>query len=290
MIKSMHFSGVTLLLLWLPLASLAAISPHDVVPPKPVPNAPIMINSLTRESVMKDKAVCTQPIPVTLRREVTCSFMQTTSLNLYYEEQGRGQPVILLPANGFDCHIWNDQFDVLAQYYRVIRFDGRHQGLTRCSVDSFCPLADLCCLIEHLGIDRTILVGVSEAAGMAVDFALMRPEKVAGLILISPAVNPRRNPGDAARRHGAVTAPWAQIKVPLLIITGEFYDPGIQAFKERLAQEAYDWRSVVIANASRWVHLEKSAEVNRVLLDYLTQIIPWRLMPRGNATEMLVSR
>ncbi len=327
-----------------------ATSPHHDVRPAPQ----LRVNSLSLDPVAPtppspQHSEIPGPIPVALRQKQCGSFMQTSSASIYYEEQGRGEPVILLQTDGLDRRIWDDQFDVLAQYYHVIRFDPRNHGLTRCSADTFCQLADLCCLFHQLGIDKATLVGVSKGAGMAIDFALARPEKVAGLVLISPQLNgyqvadpqvldcQRRlqDSGAPAETVEALLRTWADgpyrqpfetdlamrkrlkeiyastlcrrgvkacekmksfntmnrlssIHVPALVIVGGLDRLCVQAMSNRLVQDMTDIRKVVVHNAAHWVHMEKPGEVNRIMLDYLTQIIPWRLAPQERETEMMV--
>jgi non-heme chloroperoxidase len=90
-------------------------------------------------------------------------------INIYYEDHGEGQPVVLIhgyPPNG---HSWERQHRVLlAAGYRVITYDRR--GFGRSSqptvgydYDTFA--ADLNALIEHLDLTDVVLVGFSMGTG-----------------------------------------------------------------------------------------------------------------------------
>jgi pimeloyl-ACP methyl ester carboxylesterase len=48
---------------------------------------------------------------------------------LYYEVAGSGDPVVLIHGGFGDRRMWDDQFDVLARDYRVLRYD--HRGFGR---------------------------------------------------------------------------------------------------------------------------------------------------------------
>jgi pimeloyl-ACP methyl ester carboxylesterase len=55
----------------------------------------------------------------------------TASVNgtqLYYEMLGEGHPLVLIHGGYMDRRMWDDQFYVFAEYYRVIRYDVRGFG------------------------------------------------------------------------------------------------------------------------------------------------------------------
>jgi pimeloyl-ACP methyl ester carboxylesterase len=47
---------------------------------------------------------------------------------LYYEVAGEGEAVVLVHGNGGDRRGWDEQFDVLAREFRVLRYDVRGFG------------------------------------------------------------------------------------------------------------------------------------------------------------------
>ena len=54
----------------------------------------------------------------------------TTSdgIQLAWREVGQGRPVILLHGGNLDRRMWDEQFELLRQHYRVIRYDARGYG------------------------------------------------------------------------------------------------------------------------------------------------------------------
>lgn len=104
---------------------------------------------------------------------------------IYYEVAGQGQPLVLAHAGFLDSRMWDDQWEALAQHYRVIRFDLRGYGQSD-SIDA--PVAyrrDLHHLLRHLEIPRAHLVGCSLSGEMVLDFALEYPEMVSALVVVS---------------------------------------------------------------------------------------------------------
>ncbi|MGK5447551.1 alpha/beta fold hydrolase [Streptomyces radiopugnans] len=93
----------------------------------------------------------------------------TTDIELYYEDQGSGQPVVLIHGYPLDGHSWELQTrELLAAGYRVITYDRRGFGQSSkvgegYDYDTFA--ADLNTLLETLDLRDVILVGFSMGTG-----------------------------------------------------------------------------------------------------------------------------
>lgn len=104
----------------------------------------------------------------------------------------RGQPVLMLHGWGASAYSFRHAFDRLGKYeMRVIAADLRGFGLSdKPSAAGAYSLAnfreDLDQLIDALGVERPSLVGHSMGGGVALQFALDRPERVHALALINP--------------------------------------------------------------------------------------------------------
>lgn len=106
---------------------------------------------------------------------------------LYYEDQGEGPAILLAHGVGGNHASWFHQVETFSHSYRVITFDHRgfgrstdHSGLGR---SSFVP--DLAALLDHLNIEKAVLVGQSMGGGTCVAFAAAYPERCAALVLAS---------------------------------------------------------------------------------------------------------
>jgi 3-oxoadipate enol-lactonase len=109
--------------------------------------------------------------------------------SLYYEAAGQGPPLILLHAGSLDRRMWDDQFHVLAQSHRVIRFDARGYGRSGPVSSRFDRSEDLHSLMKALRLVRATLVGSSLGGATAIDFALAHPERVDRLVLVGSGVS-----------------------------------------------------------------------------------------------------
>ena len=162
---------------------------------------------------------------------------------LYYQVRGKGHPVVLIHGGSTHVGMWDDQFDVLARHYKVVRYDVRGYGRSSSSQVGHSQWHDLRKLLEHLGIERTHIVGLSLGGKIAVDFALEDPEKVDHLVLAGPGLSGWQfepaewiNEVRAAKEAGdkrAATEAW--LRSPYL--TAIMEDP---VLAERIRQISYD--------------------------------------------------
>ena len=101
----------------------------------------------------------------------------------YYEEAGVGPALVLIHANTLDHRMWDDQFLRFAQRHRVIRYDQRGCGKSPDQPSSpYAHHEDLHALLDHLGVDRARLVGLSIGGGIAINFAIHSPQRVSALV------------------------------------------------------------------------------------------------------------
>ena len=91
--------------------------------------------------------------------------------DLYYEMAGEGPSLVLAHAGFLDRRMWDDQFPVLAQHYRVVRYDRRGFGNSTLTPGPFSHRRDLYQLLEFLGIERAHLLGCSIGGAAIIDFA-----------------------------------------------------------------------------------------------------------------------
>ncbi|MEV4126213.1 alpha/beta hydrolase [Nocardia sp. NPDC049707] len=93
----------------------------------------------------------------------------STPIELYYEDHGTGQPIVLVHGYPLDGHSWERQSrELIAAGYRVITYDRRGFGQsskvgTGYDYDTFA--ADLNTLLETLDLREVILVGFSMGTG-----------------------------------------------------------------------------------------------------------------------------
>ena len=108
-----------------------------------------------------------------------------------YREAGAGPALCLLHGISSQSGSWVHQFDALAPRFHVVAWDAPGYGESDqllANTPATSDYADsLAGLLDALGIARMLLVGSSFGALIAGDFAAARPDRVVGLVLLSPA-------------------------------------------------------------------------------------------------------
>ena len=116
-------------------------------------------------------------------------FVAVDGGRLYYEVAGEGPPVVLLHGGFGDRRMWDAQWAALARSFRVVRYDHRGFGRSPAPDGAYSPVGDLLRLLDHLGIQRAHLVGNSMGAGLALDFAVLQPERTGRVVAIASGAN-----------------------------------------------------------------------------------------------------
>ncbi len=110
--------------------------------------------------------------------------LQVNGALFHYDSAGSGQPLVLLHAGICDRRMWDGQMLALAENFRVVRYDLRGFGQTPVPPGPYSHAADLEGILTALGIQRAHLLGCSKGGSAALDFALLHPERVSGLVLV----------------------------------------------------------------------------------------------------------
>lgn len=129
--------------------------------------------------------------------------MPTADVNgiaVSYRDTASDGPAVVF-SHGFlmDQSMFDAQVAALAPEFRVITWDQRGQGGTAAagSFNYWDSAADVLALLDHLGVHRAVLGGMSQGGFLSMRAALIAPDRVRGLILIDtqsgtedPAVAP----------------------------------------------------------------------------------------------------
>jgi 3-oxoadipate enol-lactonase len=115
-------------------------------------------------------------------------FADVNGQRLRYEDSGGDGPAVVL-SHGFlmDHEMFAPQLPALTPEYRVITWDERGFGETEFDGKPFTywdSAGDCLGLLDHLGIDRAVLGGMSQGGFLSMRAALSAPERVRALVLI----------------------------------------------------------------------------------------------------------
>ncbi len=124
---------------------------------------------------------------------------RTDDAELFYEDTGRGEPVVLLHGLGGSSSDWEPQIAALAPHYRVLAFDTRGSSRSRDLQHPAGPFSmqqfanDVARLLAHLSAVPAHIVGVSMGGMIAFQLAVDHPRCVRTLTIVNsvPALVPR---------------------------------------------------------------------------------------------------
>ncbi len=107
-------------------------------------------------------------------------------LELYYEERGSGRAMLLVPGIPALASDWAPLAERLSGSRRMIAFDNRGSGRSSVTPGPYSTAllaADAVALLDHLGIERADVFGMSLGGMIAQELTLARPERVDRLVL-----------------------------------------------------------------------------------------------------------
>ena len=162
-------------------------------------------------------------------------------VEIYYEEHGAGEPLVWTHEYAGDYRSWAPQVRALSRRYRVITYSNR--GYLPSAVPSD-PAAysqeqlvdDLRGLLDHLGIERAHIGGLSMGGSVTLVFSLTHPERCRSAI-IAGCGNGSDDP-DTFRANGEVLI--ASLREQGFAKFADTYARGPQR-KQFLAKDPHGW-------------------------------------------------
>lgn len=118
-------------------------------------------------------------------------FIDIDGLEVHYVREGNGFPFLLVHGTSSMLQTWDDWSDLLKDKYEVIRMDLPAFGLTGpredddYSIEMYVQFINQ--FVEKIGVDSFFIAGNSLGGEIVWHHALQYPEKVAKMVLISPA-------------------------------------------------------------------------------------------------------
>lgn len=109
-------------------------------------------------------------------------------VNIYYEDHGTGPAVLLSHGYSATTRMWAGQVEALKDRYRVITWDMRGHGQSDSPDDpkaysEAATVDDIAGILNHLGIDKAVIGGLSLGGYMSLAFNLAHPSMVRALML-----------------------------------------------------------------------------------------------------------
>jgi 3-oxoadipate enol-lactonase len=113
-------------------------------------------------------------------------YCQCSEVSLYYEVNGEGPPLLLIAGLGGGTWSWYGQESYFSARCRTITFDNRGAGRSDIPrgpyrMQQFAE--DALCLLDHLRVERAIILGLSMGGMIAQELALLEPHRIRALFL-----------------------------------------------------------------------------------------------------------
>ena len=138
--------------------------------------------------------------------------MPVNGQGIFYQDSGGDKPaVIFMHGFLFDQHMFDAQVSALEADFRCIRFDARGFGQTEWdgnAFDMYDTASDCLGLMDSLGLQQAVIVGMSQGGYAALRFAIRYPERLKALVLMSTFTGVR--PDDFAQVYQAIRDNWVQ--------------------------------------------------------------------------------
>ncbi len=232
-------------------------------------------------------------------------FAEINDTTLYYEVAGegrkeregregrKGHPLVLLHGGLVDSRSWDDQFSDFAEHYKVIRYDMRGYGKSgqlKADTKPYSLRQDLYALLQFLGIEKTYLIGLSMGGGLEIDFTLDHPtlriwtdgperspeevdakvrERVRAMSTFNFSRPDDQDAPEPLELEPPAISRLSEIHVPTLIVVGDKDVRDILTIADILEKGIAGAKKVVIPGTAHHLNMEKPAEFNRAVLDFL---------------------
>jgi pimeloyl-ACP methyl ester carboxylesterase len=125
------------------------------------------------------------------------TFRTSDGCSLAYVDEGWGLPVLWQHGLGADRNQPGEVFPAI-EGVRRITLECRGHGASQLGDEQGITIAqfaaDAMALLDHLGVERAVVGGISLGAAIALHLAALYPERTAGLILARPAWVDERTP------------------------------------------------------------------------------------------------
>ncbi len=120
------------------------------------------------------------------------AFATINGIVLHHEDVGSTAlpTIVFCNSLGTDFRIWDGVVRILRPEFRLIRYDKRGHGLSEAPAAPYAMadhVADLAALMDHVGVEDTLVVGLSVGGMIAQGLAAARPDLTHALVLCDTA-------------------------------------------------------------------------------------------------------
>lgn len=114
------------------------------------------------------------------------AYVENEGARIYWDEQGKGAPILLIMGLGYPSCMWHRTRPLLAERFRTIAFDNRGIGNSDVPAGPYSislMASDARAVLDAAEVESAHIFGVSMGGMIAQEFTLQYPESVRSLIL-----------------------------------------------------------------------------------------------------------
>lgn len=120
-------------------------------------------------------------------------FAEINGAKIYYEEYGKGEPLLLIHGNGGNIESMGNQIDYFKNKYRIIVADSRGHGKSELKTDSltFVQITkDMDELVNHLKLDSISIIGWSDGGIVGLQMGISGKSKIKKIVAMGANLRP----------------------------------------------------------------------------------------------------
>jgi pimeloyl-ACP methyl ester carboxylesterase len=120
-------------------------------------------------------------------------FAEINGAKIYYEEYGKGEPLLLIHGNGGSIESMGNQIDYFKSKYRVIVADNRGQGKSELKTDSLTYVQitnDIEELVNRLKLDSISIIGWSDGGIVGLQMGISGKSKIKKIVTMGANLRP----------------------------------------------------------------------------------------------------
>ncbi len=115
-------------------------------------------------------------------------FLDVERTRLAYDETGTGPALMLVHAAIADRRMWDPVVPLLADAFRVIRYDSRGFGDSPAADGTFAHWRDLAAVVRALDAAPARMIGVSMGGASVLALGLEEPELIDRMVVVAPGI------------------------------------------------------------------------------------------------------
>jgi len=219
-------------------------------------------------------------------------------VQLHFERNGAGEPLVLVHGSWVDCRVWDSVVPLLSGSFEVVAYDRRGHSLSSCppgqgSVRD--DVDDLAALINLLGLGPAHVAGASWGGSIALRLAAARPELLRSVTVHEPPLFDLLYA--EAPDLPELTELRARLATVAALLESGDLEGGARLYFDRVAETPGGWagfddgrRRTLLSNALTYLDQSRDPDALGIELDDLAAFEGPVLVTHGNRRPPLFNR